>query len=102
MDPQHDRMALLEAQVHKLQERLSENTSSQVKLKHLGGVQEREKDEWRESSKSLKDQLAAARQQCRNLTSQVQESMGEGLEGEPVSGLHRVCWQENNHFTHLV
>ena len=91
MNPQHDRMALLEAQVHKLQERLSENTSSQVKLKHLRGVQEREKEEWRESTKSLEEQLAAARQQCRDLTSQVQESLGEGLEGEPVSGLQRVC-----------
>lgn len=92
MDSQRDRVAILEAQMQKLQEKVVENTSSQVKLQHLKGVQEREKEEWRESRKFLEEQLSAARQECQSLRREVQGSrneLREGSEGAPP--MHRVC-----------
>ena len=91
-----DRVEILEAQIRKLQEKFLENTSSQVKLKHLQGVQDREKEEWRESKKFLEEQLAAARQECQSLRREVQGARNGKREGEESgrttpSALHRVC-----------
>lgn len=81
--------------MRKLQEKVVENTSSQVQLKHLKGVQDREKEEWKESRKFLEEQLSAARQECLSLRREVQGSrngMREESEGAPpTGGLHRVC-----------
>lgn len=91
MDSRYDRVAILEAQMHKLQEKVVENTSSQVELKHLKGVQDREKEEWRESKKFLEKQLSAARQECQSLRREVEGSVrGESEEAPPLSAMHRV------------
>lgn len=92
MASQYDRVAVLEAQMQKLQEKVVKNTSSQMKLEHLRGVQDREKEEWRESKKFLEEQLSAARQECQSLRREMQESrngMREGSEGAPP--VSRVC-----------
>ena len=95
MDSQYNRVAVLEAQMQKLQEKVVNNTSSQMKLEHLRGVQDREKEEWRESKKFLEEQLSAARQECQSLRREMQGSRNgmweESVEPPPVSGLHRVC-----------
>lgn len=97
MDSQRDRVAILEAQMRKLQEKVVENTSSQVQLNHLKGVQDREKEEWRESKKFLEEQLSAARQECQSLRREAQgsrnEVRAESEEAPPINGLrmHRVC-----------
>ena len=95
MDGEYDREAVLEAQVQQLQERLMKNSSSEVKLKHLRDVQDREKEEWRVCRKMLEEQLAVARQECRQLKRDTQgsrNSMREGSEeAPPTSILHRVC-----------
>lgn len=96
MDSQYGREAVLEAQVQKLQERLMENTSSHVKLKHLRDAQDREKEEWRVSRKMLEEQVATARQECRRLKRDTQGSRCGTSEGSeeapPTSILHRVIY----------
>lgn len=92
---QYNRVTVLEAQVKRLQEKLTENSSSQVRLNHLRGVQDREKEEWKESERLLQKQLAKARQECLKLKRENQGSRngtrGGSEEAPPTSVLHRVC-----------
>lgn len=94
MASEYDRETVLEAQVQHLQRKLVENSSSQVKLKHLKAAQDREKEEWRASRKMLEDQLAVAREECRKLRRESQSSRSGTREGSdeapPTSLLHRV------------
>ena len=90
----YDRVAILEAQLQKLQEKVSENASSQVRLKHLADMQDREKEEWKEGKRVLEKQLATVRQECQKLRREVDSRNGEreGAEELLSSGvLHRVC-----------
>lgn len=96
MDAQQERIALLEGQVQKLQEKITENSSSQVRLDHLKGVQEREKEEWRESKRVLEENLTKTRQECQQLKKEAQGSRNgvrgwERSEEAPPTGImHRV------------
>ena len=97
MAGEYDREAVLEAQVQQLQQKLMENASSQVRLRHLRDAQDREKEEWRVRQKLLEKQLATARKECRKLKRDVQDSNHGTREGSPSEEppptgiLHRVC-----------
>ncbi len=95
MSSQYSREAVLEAQVQRLQEKLLENSGSQLKLNHLKGVQDREKEEWRESKRMLEERLTKTRRECEKLRRKelTHEARGirDGSEDPPSSSmLHRV------------
>lgn len=97
MNPEYSREAVLEAQLQRLQEKLLESSESQLKLAHLKGVQEREKEEWRESKKVLEEQLEATRKECdrlrrKELTRDTRTSWTRNVSEDPpsTSALHRV------------
>ena len=94
MKHSYNRMTILEAQVQKLQEKVSENASSQVKLQHLASLQDREKEEWEESKKLLEEQLARSRQECATLKRVVNSRSGEKEGSDEMWTNHlmqRVC-----------
>ena len=53
---------MLEGQLELLQKRVSDTVSSEVKLHHLLSQQEREREEWRQSRRSLERQLGKERE----------------------------------------
>lgn len=84
------RVALLEAQMQRLEETVMKNASSRVELEHLKDVQEREKEEWQENVKYLEKQVADARQEAQNWKREAQGSRSSLREGSPSGILHRV------------
>ena len=88
---QQKRMEILEAEMRKLQERVFRDATSQVKLEHLKGKQERENVEWREKERYLEEKLATARKECQSWKREAQGSRNGMREGEmPNSSMHRV------------
>ena len=56
------RLAVLEGQLELLQKRVSDTVCSEVKLRYLLSQQEREREEWRQSRRSLERQLGEERE----------------------------------------
>ena len=56
------RLAVLKGQLQLLQKRVLDTVSSEVKLHHLLSQQEREREEWRQSRRSLERQLGKERE----------------------------------------
>lgn len=62
-----DRMAVLEAQVRQLQDKFAGTAMSELKVRHLTDLQEREKEEWKERMRVLQQQLTNSRHECQRL-----------------------------------
>ena len=99
------RLAVLEGQLQLLQKRVSDTVSSEVKLRHLLSQQEREREEWRQSRRSLERQLGEERESrdrlrrsegrtgsCRLLERQLMEEKGIRGKMRSRSGEEEEDW----------
>ena len=99
------RLAVLEGQLELLQKRVSDTVSSEVKLRHLLSQQEKEREEWRWSRRSLERQLGKEREgrerlrrseertgSCRSLERQLMEEKGIRDKMRSRSGEEEEDW----------
>lgn len=96
VEPPYDRVSVLEAQVRKLQEKVSGNVSIQAKLRHLSDMQEVGRNE--NTARAMEDRLTRIRHQYKEERyggRERWERYGERERSEEPppsnSALYRVC-----------